>query len=227
MHLQRAVLIVLGFALTATPAAAEVALAINGGRVSLSAKDATVSQILAEWAKVGQTKIVNGERVSGGPVTLELTNVTEVEAIEILLRSAGGYLLAPRRTPTTNGSRYDRILVLPMSAGPRASVAPTPAPTPGRTLPQPQIAPQFIQQAPQPGDNGDPQERAVAPTAGQNVRPPVFNTFPQQPPPQGTGTPPPSTRGSTVTAPVGVATPGMVVPVPQPANQPGAQGTPQ
>ena len=186
MQPRRAALVVLGFALMATPAAAEVALAINGGRVSLSAKNATVSQILAEWAKVGQTKIVNGERVPGGLVTLELTNVSEVEAIEILLRSAGGYLLAPRHTEATNASRYDRILILPMSTGPRASVAPAPTPTPVRALPQPQTFQQFNQPPSQAGDNGDPQERAVAPPAAQNVRPPVFSTFPQQPPPQGT-----------------------------------------
>ena len=47
------------------------------GRSSLVAKDATVRQILAEWARVGQTRIVNGERIAGGPVTLELTNVPE------------------------------------------------------------------------------------------------------------------------------------------------------
>jgi hypothetical protein len=222
MKPRRAALVVLGLALMATPAAAEVALAINGGRVSLSAKNATVSQILAEWAKVGQTKIVNGERVAGGPVTLELTNVTEVEAIEILLRSAGGYLLAQRPTPMANASSYDRILVLPMSAGPRASATPAPAPAPVRALPQPPNFQQFTPPAPQNGDNGDP---AIPPNPGvQNVRPPVFSTFPQQPPPQGTGTPPPGTRGPTVTAPAGVSTPGMTVPVPQ---QPGSPGPPQ
>jgi uncharacterized protein YqeY len=83
--------------------------------VSLSAKNATVGQILAEWARVGQTKIVNAERVSGGPMTLELTNVPEAEAIEILLRSAGGFLLAPRQVETANASRFDRILILPPS----------------------------------------------------------------------------------------------------------------
>ena len=75
--------------------------------MSLSAKNATVGQILAEWAKVGQTKIVNAERVGGGPMTLELTDVPEAEALEILLRSAGGYVLAPRHDrarPTHLGS---------------------------------------------------------------------------------------------------------------------------
>src|SRR5260221_9881046 len=112
----------------AAPAAAEVQLTIAGGRVTLSAKNATPAQILAEWAKVGQTKIVNAERVTGAPMTLELTNVTEVEAIEVLLRSAGGYLLAPRRAAAPNASRYDRILILPPSttvaSAPRVVSAP-------------------------------------------------------------------------------------------------------
>ena len=49
------------------------------------AKDATVRQILAEWARVGQTKIVNVERIPGGPLTLELNNVPEAQALDILL----------------------------------------------------------------------------------------------------------------------------------------------
>ena len=42
------------------------------GRVTLVAKDVTVREILAEWARVGQTRIVNAEKLTGGPVTLEL-----------------------------------------------------------------------------------------------------------------------------------------------------------
>ena len=53
----------------ATRASADVQLTIQDGRVTLLAKDATVKQILTEWARVGQTKIVNVERIPGGPVT--------------------------------------------------------------------------------------------------------------------------------------------------------------
>ena len=53
-------------------ASADVQLTMQNGRVSIVAKDATVRQILTEWARVGQTKIVNVERVPGGPMTLEL-----------------------------------------------------------------------------------------------------------------------------------------------------------
>ena len=225
---------------SARPAAADVQLTINGGRVSLSAKNATVSQILAEWARVGQTKIVNAERVSGGPLTLELTNVPEAEAIEIVLRSAGGFLLAPRRVESANTSRFDRILILPPSvpvtSAPRVAVAPPPPQSPRPfTVPQPgQLAvPQPGQQAVSPGvqvssdDNDDPADRPNAPAAGvQPPRVPVFNTFPQSSPQR--AAPPPSTAPtSSVTAPVGVAVPGMVPATPQPANQPGTIAPPQ
>ncbi len=53
----------------AAPARAEVQLRIENGLVSLKATNATVREILAEWARVGQTRIVNGERMPGGPIT--------------------------------------------------------------------------------------------------------------------------------------------------------------
>jgi hypothetical protein len=223
-----AVLVCAGLAVGAYPAAAEVQVTMSAGRVSLSAKNATIGQILAEWAKVGQTKIVNAERVGGGPMTLELTNVTEVDALEILLRSAGGYVLAPRRAETANASRYDRILILPASAavsGPsRVAAAPTPRPQ-ARVFPPSPAQPLQLAQPTTPDDNDDPAERPANPGV-QNARPPVFNTFPQGAP-QRTETAPPPAPTYSVTAPVGVAVPGMVVPTPQPAGQPGAVTPPQ
>src|SRR5215813_6050102 len=166
-----AVLVCFGIAVSARTASAEVSVTMNAGRVTVSAKNATVGQILAEWAKVGQTKIVNAERVPGGPVTLELNDVPEAQAIEVLLRSAGGYVLAPRRTETANGSRYDRILILPQSA-------PSPAPRPqvatvAPPQPRPFTPPQARPAAPgQPGvqaaaadDNDDQDDRPAAPPA--------------------------------------------------------------
>src|SRR5713226_8376790 len=82
--------------LLASPARADIALTIDNGRVTLVAKDATIPQILAEWARVGQTRIVNAERLTGPPVTLELNGVPEETALGILLRSASGYLLGLR-----------------------------------------------------------------------------------------------------------------------------------
>ena len=45
------------------PAAADVTVTIADGHVSISAANATVRQILTEWARVGQTRIVNLDRV--------------------------------------------------------------------------------------------------------------------------------------------------------------------
>ena len=88
--------------LAASTASADVRLTMQNGHVTLVAKDATVRQILAEWARVGQTKIVNMERIPGGPITLELTNVPEAQALEILLRSLSGYITAPRPVDAAN-----------------------------------------------------------------------------------------------------------------------------
>jgi hypothetical protein len=192
---------------------------MNGGRVSLSAKNATVGQILAEWARVGQTKIINGERVPGEPLTLELTNVPEIEAIEIILRSAGGYLVAPRQTEIANASRYDRILIMPTSSPVRpAAVVAAPPPMP----PPFNRPPQVIQPWPVTDDNDDPASQAPGnPGAPPNTQPP-FNTFPQPP---RTGPPPPASPTSAPRVPAGVAAPGMIV---APAPAPGqAEGTAQ
>src|SRR5437773_913119 len=54
--------------LLASGASAEVQLSIQNGRVSLKAKDATLRQIMQEWARVGQTKIINVERIPGGVI---------------------------------------------------------------------------------------------------------------------------------------------------------------
>ena len=220
---------------------ADVQLTMQNGRVSLVAKDATVRQILTEWARVGQTKIVNVERVPGGPVTLQLTNIPEAQALEVLLRTLSGYITAPRPVEAANLSRFDRIIIMPTLAAARPPTASTPAP------PTFQQGPQFNLPPPSTADDDAEDERPAANAASpSNVampptgpRGPVFNTFPQAstvapqtlPIPQ-TGaqvqTPAPATPASSTapTAPYGgVAVPGMVAP-PPPGQQPGVPGQP-
>ena len=99
-----------------TAARAEVQFTLHDGRVTIVAKDATLRQILTEWARVGDTKIVNIERVPGGPVTLELTNVPEAQALDVVLRSLSGYIAAPRPVESATLSRFDRIILMPTLA---------------------------------------------------------------------------------------------------------------
>jgi hypothetical protein len=222
------------------PAVAEVQLTIREGRVTLVARDATVRQILTEWARVGQTKIVNVERIPGGPVTLQLNSVPEDQALDILLRSVSGYMAAPRLVTVGSLSRYDRILVMPTTAAPRAPVAA--APPPAFQAPQVVQAPQVPPDDDRDENDQRPAQPVAVPPAGRG---PVFNTFPppqvvnprqqavptqvpgatsgvpQQQPQAPAQTPPaPTTYPSQPTAPFGgVAVPGMIVPAPPPPNQ--------
>src|ERR1019366_9231772 len=80
--------------LASSTAFAEVKVTMQNGRVSVVAKDATLRQILTEWARVGQTRIINVERIPGGPLSIELTDVPEAQALDVLLRSLSGYMAA-------------------------------------------------------------------------------------------------------------------------------------
>ena len=97
----------------------QMKLEIRNGRVSLDAQNVPVRQILAEWARVGGAKVVNGEKVAGAPVTLQFNEVPERQALDIILRSVSGYMLAARQPGSVGASAFDRILILPTSAGPR------------------------------------------------------------------------------------------------------------
>jgi hypothetical protein len=106
-------------------AAQGVTLEFQDGKVRLNAQNVSVSQILAEWARRGRTTIVNGERVPGPPVTLELQDVPEQQALDTVLRSVSGYLVAARETAVSGASTFDRIYILPTSSRPTGA-APAP-----------------------------------------------------------------------------------------------------
>ena len=105
--------ILLGCAASASAQA--VSLKFDNGRVSLNAQDASIRTILAEWARVGGTKMVNHERISGAPVTLELTDVPERQALDILLRTAAGYVITARNGSSTGASTVSGVVILATS----------------------------------------------------------------------------------------------------------------
>jgi hypothetical protein len=219
----------------AGPASAQqdVKLQFNAGEVTLSAQNAPVRVILVEWAKLGGATIVNGDRVAGPPVTLELAGVPERQALDIVLRSVAGYIVAPRPVGSTGASAFDRIMILPTSVAPR-----NPTPAAVATGPRPPVRPGIIARPPDPNDfdpgfeTPDPLEDPSALIQGRDpriVRPP----FVMQPPVEDTlnlnpdaaespdGTDPAVQPGvaPTPTNPFGVPlgssmTPGVVTPVP-------------
>jgi hypothetical protein len=222
--------------LIALPAAAQqqpLKISFQNGRVSVDATAVPVRTILNEWAKQGGTKVVGAERISGAPLTLKLVDVSEAQALEIILRSVAGYMAAPRNAASATGpSMYDRILVMATtSAPPPAASRPTPANNNAFNGTQRFIPPR----PPQQPEQAEPDEPDDNPP-----NPPVF-TFPQngqqngfqqpqpfinapavQPQINGAGAPmtinPAPAPGQTM--PFGASTPGVIV---QPA-QPGQPG---
>ena len=230
--------------LAGAPAFADVQVTMQDGKVSVVAKDATLRQIMAEWARVGQTKVINVDRIPGGPITLELHGVPEDRALEILMRSLSGYLAAPRAIPSPTLSKFDRIVVMPTVAAARqpaaaASAAPAPVFQPTPTFQPPPAQAEEPDDQP-PGQNpagprgpvftAFPQPQVVNPNTGQsntgqsNIVPPNGQAFIPPPGmnPPGAATPQqPAAPSAVPTAPVGVAVPGMMVPTPQPPGAPG------
>jgi len=203
--------------MSAAPAYAEVRVSMRDGRVSVVAKDATLRQILAEWARVGQARIVNGEQVAGGPISIELTDVPERQALDILLRSAGGYLAAPRPTVLPNAAFFDRIVVLP-TAAPRSTIVSSSTPPP---LPQPRFQPNPVDDdaAFQRAPFAPPSPQPAAPAGAAPQLTPAF----QPGPPIQPGPAPTAPPTSTGTVPLGSSRPGVIATPPPQPNQPGAR----
>ena len=160
---------------TAWPAAAQN-LKVDfheDGRVSVEATAVPVRSILTEWGRVGGTKIVGAERITGGPITVRLINVTEAQALETILRSVAGYMAAPRNA-STGSSMYDRILVMATTTAPAAAVNARPGQQPNNAFAGTQrfVPPRQVERPEQqePDEDDEPDENPPSP--------PVF-TFPQ------------------------------------------------
>jgi hypothetical protein len=243
MRMLYALVVIASLTAGASSAAAQVTVEFQDGKVRLQAQSVSVSQILAEWARRGRTTIVNGERVPGPAVTLELQDVSEQQALDVVLRGVSGYLVAPRETAIVGASTFDRIYILPTSSRPtNASALP-----PQQQAAQPQIQDLDDDNAPPPGIRGGVNNpgarlpRDILPP-GVSGRPPGVDpdvdidgpdNRPAPPPgnPFGVtpgtvrpgvvtpGTPSPTPPGALTPAVPAPNTPGMITPAPAPNNQ--------
>lgn len=232
--------------------AAGLQLSIENGRVSIDAQDVTIRQILNEWARVGKTRIVNAERLTGAPITLKFEGLPEKQALDIILRAVPGYIAAPRAAFVANTSVYDTILLMPTTTAVAALRSPAPAPGrpqgPAGNITQLRQAPPYSPGAPagfpdpaadQPADPMDDPAIAAAAAAGLVTVPaPGPSSFsapfmmpggvsPSGPP---ASTPAPATPSNPWNAPVGTPQPSLAPPpvaAPQSIlSQPPARGRP-
>ena len=206
----------------AGPASAQaVKLEFHDGKVNLTTQNASLRAILNEWARLGGTQVVNAERLTGPPVTLQLTDIPETQALDIILRGTAGYIAGERASAAqASQSSLDRIMVIP-TAGTATTVAARPvtaAPVPFQPPPQ-----AFVQADPDdnPADVDDGRPNRARPGAppvirmvgpnGQAVAQPFVIEDDAQPAPAPTPTP---SNPFGVTA--GSPRPGMITPAPQP-----------
>ncbi len=145
--------------------AGELKLTMQGGRVTILADRVPLRQILQEWARVGQTTIINADKMTGPAITLQLVDASERDALDILLRSASGYIAAPRPVPVTNAAFYDRVTIMATSRAPASTNA--------------QAAPPPFQRPPTPMDDNDEPINVNSPN---QINPtqvnPAFGIFP-------------------------------------------------
>lgn len=129
LKLLRPVLVaVVACGISTAAAAGDLKMSMQNGRVTILADNVPLRQILQEWERIGQSKILNIDRVNGPAVTLQLVDTPEKDALDIILRSASGYIAAPRTEVVANASMYDRITIMASSHAP-AAVASAPVPT--------------------------------------------------------------------------------------------------
>ena len=197
------------------------------GKVNLTAQNASVRAIITEWGRVGGLRVINPERLSATPITLEFTGVPERQALDVLLRDVGGYMLGPRQTELVPGiSAFDRLMVVTATAGP----APRPGPAGGgnaNQIQRPNVTRRPTAVAPpEPDNDNDPPnepEPDEQPQGGlpnrQNIRPALLPPLPQAEVPPTTTAPTP-TPGNPFGVGGGATRPGTVTPVPQPNPTP-------
>ena len=203
VKLLRAVIVAsVACSLPAAASAGDLRMSMQNGRVTILADGVPLRQILGEWARVGQSKILNIERVNGPAVTLQLVDMPEKDALDILLRSASGYIAAPRAELIANASMYDRITIMATSHAPAAVTSAAPPPT--------------FQRPPQPMDESDEPINVIP---NQPPPSPVVSQYPGMPPTMGpNGAQPPQ-------MPAVQSQPGMPT-APQTSPRPGMLPTP-
>ena len=183
------------------------------GKVNLVAKDASLRAILNEWARVGGTRLVNPERLTGGPHTLELVGVPERQALDILLRDVGGYILGPRQALVAGVSAVDRLVVVTAVAGrplPPGQGFPAPRPTPqiGR-------ASQVLERADDDDIRDEDEDSPQPPVRGRQGGPALSPGLPPLPRTEPTPEAPRPTPGNPFGVVPGAARPGAITPAPQ------------
>ena len=168
--------------------------------MTVVADSVALRTIIQEWARVGGVRLVNPQHVSPAPVSIDLRNLPEGEALEVLLRALPGYLLQQRSIASSGSSVFEKLAVMAPPATGTGRLAEGQA-TPGLRASLPGL--------PADATPDDP----LSPPAGE--APPADGAFvqPQGPPAAGAGTAPLGHVATPAQARPGLPVPGRVLPV--------------
>jgi len=214
--------VILALAVPDSAFAGELRLTFQNGRVMLLARDVPLRQILAEWERVGGTRIVNRDGVPGSLLTLDLVDVPEAHALATLLRTVAGYLATARTEPSEAPSQFARIIIMPGASSPAVASLTREGAQPSVTTPpagseRPQMQRRvmsdgrvvsFVENPDRPGDISvaDDEQDAQPPPDDAPVMMRVPAQFPQRVPP---GQPPGNPQGQAAANPFQGDPPGV------------------
>ena len=101
----------------------DLEFAIGQGRVTVIATGVPLGDVLAEWARTGNTRFEGVGALGALPVSLHLDGAPEREALRLLLRPAAGFLAAPRVPGISGASIYDRVKIRAAHRAPQQAPA--------------------------------------------------------------------------------------------------------
>jgi len=148
----------LAFAIALYPAIAgaqtsHVSLVLDERGVTLDAREATLREVFSEWERVGGMKVLNAEVLGERRVTLQLTAVGEREALDILLRDFGGYVLGVRSANPGGLSQFGTLVLA--AAGTGVPRVPSPVLPAQATVQEVDNVPAFLSTADEPQPTPD------------------------------------------------------------------------
>jgi len=107
-----------------TPASTERKLELKfdgNGYATLVAQNVTVSEVFAEWARIGKTRVQNAEKLPGGLISVQFDNIEEQKLVDALVRQSkaqgAGWIVAARQADAPAApSRLEVISISPRSS---------------------------------------------------------------------------------------------------------------
>ena len=103
-----------------------VEIAFSAGRVTLSAANAPVADVLTAWARTGHAEVTGAEYLGARRISIRLTDANEAGALQAIIGSPAWYSTVMRESPEASDSIFRRIVILPAALAAATAAPPEP-----------------------------------------------------------------------------------------------------